>query len=876
LLYLRLFLIHPDEGGDIKVQISSEYEEFKRLWDDLISHGNKTALVHIGFTRLDNEEIIQVFRRNPGKILFTASAVSILSTLLDVKTSFVEKLFNENFYLLGEGSPRNLNIDNTLSAIAEMPNYPDWLIKGNSFNWFRNLEESRPDLTSLASQSGIRDDLSYQAYESRLPSDIRVELAYARSLFIMDVVMLSRIKDLPRILPPWTLHNSIDIFNFSVRTRKRMEIQHINKISDFALHSEEELLKIPGVGRNVINEIKKALSDYASLILASKTALLASINSEDGGVFAAVSRLSRSEVDTGLLNTRIKVDDQEQDALLPAPQSGTLLEIFNVLLSSLKDSQRTVIELRSGLTEPPRTLQEVAGIIGTTRERVRQIQKKASQQMVRQTNLGSKIKERLDDVRKGMVVPLKVNSLSNYDSWFEDCGKNPHVFEFILDMYNYEDKNKDTGYLVSGYKDLGIILKSDVDTLGQSIKDIIDFIKGNVNKGVTKTQIKEKIENVASIDAPELVDFIFYEVSEHAKFVADGNGNELLIYYGQGIESQIVEVLAKSDTPMHVAKIAEQIREKFNPMIEVESVRNNCLSCAFLFARSTYGLQKHLLFNQSEIDGISEQAKALMEALPESRQWRSNEILDELPELEQEYGVRLNQYTLAMILDLGRKLTTHGKMLFSLSGDLDEGRAKRVDFLALVESILEKSEKPLSRAEIYALVSKDRGLSPSAQIFPVGRIVSFGRGVWGLLDKHLGLTDVDFEVIVAELSNIYKKVKQGLDYEELESRLSEDTKAWQFRNTPEILFSLATKSKKFKISDIFLYPANWPEPFRTTQRIALELAFDAIPAEGITLSEILNNASLKYGHPITREAAYGAMREMGAFHDEATSRWIKK
>lgn len=876
MLYLRLFLIYPDAGGDLKVEISSEFEEFKRSWDDLQSHEERSALIHIGFSRPDNEEITQIFHRNPNKILFTASAVNALSKLLEIKTSFVESLFNEYFYTLGDQNSVASNVESLDQSKSDGINYPEWVINGNSFNWFRNLAELRPDIASIASQQGIVDDLSYQTRESSLPKDIRVELAYVRSAFIKDVVRLSRIRDLPRILPPWSLNNSIDIFNFSVRTRKRMEMQNINKVSDFTLYSDEELMRIPGVGRNVINEIRTALSDYAALITSSKTALLGSINSDSGGLLAAVSRLNSTDNEVAKSDYPIEEPHVIQDDLLSIAQSGTLLEVFKLLLSSLPESQRSVIEYRCGIDEEPKTLQEVASIIGTTRERVRQIQKKASQVLVKRSNLGLQIRQRLDEMRKGMVVPLKVSSLPIYDEWFSGFEKNSHLFEFILDLFVYAQTYKSAGYIVSSYKDLGIILHGDVDTLGSSIKDQIDFVKSNTKSGITKNQIREKIETVVSVDAPELVDFIFYEVTEHAIFVDGRDGNEVLIYYGQGIEAQIVDALSNSDYPMNVVEIADFIREKYNPLVEVEYVRNHCQVAAYLFARSTYGLQKHLPFNQMEIDEISEQARNHMESLPESRQWRSNEILDAIPELGQTYGDRLNQHTLAMIMDLSGKVTSHGKMLFSLSDYGDEARAKRIEFLDLVEAALEGSDKPLTRAEIYALVSKERGLSSTAQIHPTGNIVSCGRGVWGLLDKHLGLTTVDFEIIIEDLVNVFKKVKQGLDYEELVSRLVEGTKAWQLRNTPVILFSLATKSKKFKVSDIFLYPANWPGPFRTTQRIALEQAYEEIPAEGRSLSDILDNASLKYGHPIVREVAYGAVRDLGGFHDESTGRWFKK
>jgi hypothetical protein len=43
----------------------------------------------------------------------------------------------------------------------------------------------------------------------------------------------------------------------------------------------------------------------------------------------------------------------------------------------------------------------------------------------------------------------------------------------------------------------------------------------------------------------------------------------------------------------------------------------------------------------------------------------------------------------------------------------------------------------------------------------------------------------------------------------------------------------------------------------------------------MTLSSILDNASLKYGHPILREYGYAVIRELGAYYDESMGLWLK-
>lgn len=862
MLYLRLFLIYPDAGGDLTVQISSEYEEFKRLWDDLSADQERSALVHVGFSRMDNDVISSLFRKYPSKLLFSGAANDVLSSLLKVKTSYVEKIGDVSIFKVVNGDQPEVNLIASANLPLTETSYPDWVVRGNSFNWFRNYQASNPGPASLAIQAGITDDLNYQVIEATLPIEVRVDLATERALFILDMYKFTTIKEVPRILPPWLLTQTVEVLNLSLRSRNRLELHGITHLFDLTRFTDEQLLKHRGMGRTLLNEIRLSLDEYACSFVNSKTAMLASLKSEIGNSPVSNDDLSHSQISIDL------PEGEKQD---------TLLGLFGNMLQRLTSSQRRVVEYRSGLNGTAKTLQEVGEIIGSTRERVRQIQKGASAALMGGGHIGRLLDSHLDEVREGMAVPLRVDNLHEYDPWFEGCQNNRDAFEFLVDLCANADLFQSTGYSISKYKnDLGIIVNSDRDILSEYIKDFTDFIKQNLNNGTTKDQIREKIFNVVSIDSPELVDFVFHEATQGAKFSVDSAGKEILIHYGNNIESEIIDILVNSSTPMNIEDIASGIRAKYNPSVEVGYVRNACINHALLFGRSTYGLVKHLPFSSEEIEDISERVKDLMGTLSDTRQWHCNEIIEQMPELRQEYGERINQYNLALILDLSKKLVNHTKLQFSLSGAGDDGSGKRIKFLSLVEDILSASETPLTSAEIYALASKERGLGSSVQIHQTGKIVSFGRGVWGLLDKHLGLTEVDFEIIIEDLLKLFDGETRGLNNEELISRLPMFSKAWQLRNNPGILFSLATKSKKFKVSDIFVYPADWAEPFRVTQRLALEQSFKDIPTEGRSLADILDNASLIYGHPIAREAAYGVVREMGAFHDEATGRWFKK
>jgi RNA polymerase primary sigma factor len=77
-----------------------------------------------------------------------------------------------------------------------------------------------------------------------------------------------------------------------------------------------------------------------------------------------------------------ELGDLIQDVTAPAPADvaaqSSMREQVDRVLSNLQDRERRVLELRFGLFDGrPRTLEEIGGELNLTRERIRQIERKA-------------------------------------------------------------------------------------------------------------------------------------------------------------------------------------------------------------------------------------------------------------------------------------------------------------------------------------------------------------------------------------------------------------------------------------------------------------------------------------------------------------------
>jgi RNA polymerase primary sigma factor len=90
------------------------------------------------------------------------------------------------------------------------------------------------------------------------------------------------------------------------------------------------------------------------------------------------------------------VEDSEAVSPLEAAENSLLRDRLTVMIDTLPDRERKVIDLRYGLTDGrPRTLKEVSGAFGLTRERIRQLETSALTHL-RQSTALSDLRDYLD------------------------------------------------------------------------------------------------------------------------------------------------------------------------------------------------------------------------------------------------------------------------------------------------------------------------------------------------------------------------------------------------------------------------------------------------------------------------------------------------
>lgn len=877
---LRIYLLLEDRDGEVKAELFSDLDLFLPKIRSLIEAGPITGLIYVGFDRPANSDVLLLFKSKQGSLFYSLAAKAILGKYFNVSFGATATLGGETLYQYGQSvntieppvegqfqlSDAVLKISAPHSSLPQHNHnlvIPNWAVRGNSFTWFKDFAMQDDSASKTVNSTGIVNDMSYQVLERQLDKDLRIKLARHRATFLKDLLRFDQIQDYCKIIPPWGLEIPVTQFNFSVRTANRLMMLGIKNVGDFSSFSNETLMKAPGFGRKCLTEVRLQLADQLNTFLISPGAC----QSE----FSAL--ITPHTVPVELYSSEVEQENVEE-IYLPTTslqneikEAETFCDLLSVLLKSIKKNQADVIEMRLGLFSEDKTLQEIGEIMGVSRERIRQMESVGRRQILSILDLREIVRERLDRIRDGMEIPLLIENLSNYDSWFNGVEDKPWLLDSFFNIFSVGT------YKVHKFDNLNIVSLGETSFLDSIIKTIKEFVKGSVGKEITRASVRKKVSDLVSATTPELIEFIFAESIKNARFVGDPP-NDRLVSYGSGIDSTVAAILHGSEVPLRVEQVIVQMNKEFGYASAINQVRNSCGSMCFLYAPSTFGFRKHLGLSDDEVTSVAELAIDLLETGTKGRQWHSREILAEISEYQTEFSVALNQYTLGICLELSGKFNSLGRMVYTLKdGDDIPLKTKRIEFSQFIEAVLDRSPEPMRSEDIIHKVSSDRGLSNFTQIIPLGKIVSTGRSTWGLLDKHLGLSERDYQILVNEVVSILQAKEVGLSGEELVLELSPDSVASRFSDNPYVIFSLCTKSKRCKKDDDFIYLREWGDPRRTTMRGAVIQVLSEMPTEGLSIRDIVFKSSELYGQSLVKENIYAVMRNAGATYDEDSGKW---
>tara|TARA_Y100000588_G_scaffold142414_1_gene156453 strand:- start:1260 stop:1880 length:621 start_codon:yes stop_codon:yes gene_type:complete len=162
-----------------------------------------------------------------------------------------------------------------------------------------------------------------------------------------------------------------------------------------------------------------------------------------------------------------------------------------------------------------------------------------------------------------------------------------------------------------------------------------NLIRSNILNWKDVSYVKSLVFDQLPENGREFSNLLWSICSINCQFVENELGVPILFGSGRGAEARVHAFLQDSDRPLHYSQIWERLNEVEENDFDIRRIHNAAAEIGLLFGRGTYGLEKHIPFDEQTLRDISGQIESFIEVTKRDRQWHCQEFI-ELIELDRE------------------------------------------------------------------------------------------------------------------------------------------------------------------------------------------------------------------------------------------------
>ena len=504
--------------------------------------------------------------------------------------------------------------------------------------WLRVVPDINPEISSKFYELFIYNEKTYLEKRGFLSHKMGLDSDLIRFDQLKNSINQNDPSELFPILPLGILKAHISHLGLSTRATNVFFSKNILKLEDALGISILDMLKWPCFG-------KKSIEDLCELLINNVRSLAYQLHS----VHDYDNLTDNTECDNDIF----------EDGKLSLINEISLKQHFEKSILLISDNARSVLEYRTGYKEPPKPLEEIGKIIGVTRERVRQIQKKHVEKIINNEYWDDCIAIKIGELLINRNQPLYLEMLEVEDDWFSGfIGNYQHLAE-IIRLFSGNEINLLT---VNGAVLISRISQEDWDCL---LNDFRRSLKNKVNEGGwSKNDINVTFKaSLESKCALELLSVVWDLFSDSLQFSAP---EEILIAYGKTSESAVITVLQQAEAPLHYSVIADRASDVLGKKVDERTAHNTLSKTgAKLFGRGIYGLEKFNPISDLACNNIRLVVDKMLYDGPLAKQWHVTEILNNLKNKFPSLPFNLDIYLLNIILEYSKKLTYLNKNVWA-------------------------------------------------------------------------------------------------------------------------------------------------------------------------------------------------------------------
>lgn len=607
------------------------------------------------------------------------------------------------------------------------------------------------------------EDLRSQLLNALLagPPEVQESVSHGRNLSKASEAVLSSVwSQLRRACTDKERREPIERLNLGTRSSNVLHQAQIRTVGELLDYGTEGLLDMANLGITSLREIAGCLTYVIE-----------------------VDDLPNDE-------TATTADSREQPtASLELAHEIPLATAVSRTLAILDPDHARIVKGRLGAGGELLTLNELGSEVGLTKERVRQIARKSIGHIVDAELWDDVLRDKIAALLADRHRPLTPDLLMALDPWFagfEDdtrflCGIIRAFGEGQFHCWDLEG----IGQIITR------VTESDFRVMQEHLRAVV--IK-HLGAQPTVSEVKDAAKSVTigegAVDLFEPLVDLLLEVAVLAD--APKDDERRILSLSGTVRELCMHVLEQSPAPIHFSEVTERVSVLARRSVSESVVQGVLGQDAFLFGRGCYGLRAHLGIDGESIREVQEIAREAIVSGPTGRQWHCEEICDIIMEANV-LPRSVTPYEVSIMLEKTEGIEYLGRLVWMACNHSAAEEATRASIAEIVESAIEDAGRPLSNEEIWAAVTRVRGISTYRLVPETDRVVRMRRGVFGLIDRDIG---VDEKSMNAWLKVIAKELDQEgeLALEDIEAlAVSEDSNCIS-KCDPAVLCRLAAKA----------------------------------------------------------------------------------
>jgi hypothetical protein len=512
--------------------------------------------------------------------------------------------------------------------------------------------------------------------------------------------------------------------------------------------------------------------------------------------------------------------------------------LFRSALAPLRQIERMVVAGRAGLTEAPATLVEIGDMLGVSRERARQLEARALNELLRDRWWIDALDATLFDLTRDALLDL--DEVAERDPWLASAFSAASVFDFVCDR------------LLDGrYHRVTV---DDAEFLAQLTQDALDArwakLSATLASGAYPCE-PAAVADTVSDGTRELgagVRALFSERVRALLKVEDGQ----VVGFGENRHREILRWLGQQPAPVSVNALAERFGRGHWPdeMVFVE--------------RGLVWIRERLQGFDSYVEPVSDACVTHLRAHGAERQWSCSELAPVVEARITALPPWFGPWPLAALLARGERVRYLGRGVVALpdvAGD-------RVYIHELLVSTLREAGAPLPLDVVAQRARARRSIGTLAFASTLRKMpfVRVGPGVVGLWDRDVPGDESHVQRANEQVFHWLSSAGVGLSARRTLERLELLDPYYRQWNT-DILRSAWLRDERLRATAAMVVGlAEWGDPRVPTRKAIVESAV-ANSGGRASIDAIIEQIERVHGERLSRNAVgwmgyhFGARRE---------------